>query len=190
MIPFMSNFTSAITWVLSSNEPLLMMDGFILESRPDKSFETLNKMRVVGPDANGANRAIALVDFLVPPDFSPSQEGACLSFMISNPIFEESTLKLVQLEQPLSQDGVTWRNTFPLVEGATLLSTAMVGPSFDIFESVYFDVAQAVVSSENYLTFAITTSNIDAFVKFFATEGASNRRKRRPAALTDGAWPH
>ena len=83
-------------------EPYLVIDTFILEAKPNKSYEDLNKVRAVGPDVDGENQSVIIVEFVVPPDFNPT-EGACLSFTVSEVVTESITLELVQMDQSISE---------------------------------------------------------------------------------------
>ena len=172
---------------LSQSGPHLLRDMFILEKRQNESFESFNKIRVRGPNGNGKNRAVAIVDFLVSPTFSPSA-GACLSFMVAEPITKASTLQLLQLDHPLPPvDEVTWNNTFMDVENANPISARVIDPSFRPQDLIFFDVSSSVVSEVDRLTFAVISTERKFIGKFFAND--TENVNSAPALLMEDDCP-
>ena len=144
---------------------LSFLDTFIAEPYPSLSFETKKTLQIIGPDdASTGTRAIAIVSFLVTPQFSPS-EGACLSFTFAADISQASTLQLKQLTSPLPQEAITWENTFQNVELADVLGSVTVDAFSQRLDSISFDISNAVVTN-NSLTFAMEIIEGDTFSSY------------------------
>ena len=165
---------------------LSFLDTFIAEPYPSLSFETKKTLQIIGPDdASTGTRAIAIVSFLVTPQFSPS-EGACLSFTFAADISQASTLQLKQLTSPLPQEAITWKNTFQNVELADVLGSVSVDAFSQRLDSISFDISNAVVTN-NSLTFAMEMIDGDYLLKLYSSEYTNQISV--PPVIVSGACP-